>query len=67
MDMFEPTPTEMRACVEREIKFRERVYPRQVAGKHMTQTKADREIAVMRAVLKHLEVCAFDNEPNLRA
>lgn len=35
------------ACVQREIKMRERVYPRFVATKKMTQEAADREIATM--------------------
>ena len=39
------------AAIEREIKLRERVYPRRVAEKKMTQKQADREIAVMRAIL----------------
>lgn len=38
------------ACVEREIKMRERAYPRWVAEKRMTQKKADYELAAMRAV-----------------
>ena len=42
-------------CVEREIKMRESVYPRWVASGKMSQGRADREIAMMRAVLKTLE------------
>lgn len=36
--------------VEREIGLRESVYPRRVAAGKMTQSKADREIALMRAI-----------------
>lgn len=42
------------ACVEREIKMREHVYPRFVGQGKMAQEKADREIATMRAVLESL-------------
>lgn len=43
------------ACVERELGFRRRVYPRQVEGKRMTQQMADRELARMEAVLETLK------------
>jgi len=38
------------ACIEREIKMRERVYPRWVAAGKMSQEKADLELEVMRAI-----------------
>lgn len=41
-------------CIRRELKMRERVYPRWVAGEKMTQALADREIEAMRAVLETL-------------
>jgi hypothetical protein len=37
--------------VEREIAMRKGVYPRRIADKKMSQTKADHEIAAMEAVL----------------
>jgi hypothetical protein len=43
------------ACVERELVFREKCYPKWVAEKRMTQKLADREIASMRAVLATLK------------
>jgi hypothetical protein len=43
------------ACVRREISMRERVYPRWVEAKRLTQRKADDEIHTMRAVLATLE------------
>jgi hypothetical protein len=43
------------ACVEREIRMRERVYPRWVAIGKLTQDAADREILCMRAVLATLQ------------
>lgn len=45
-------------CIEREIAFRKRVYPKWVVGGRMTQTKADEEIGVMLAVLETLEALA---------
>ena len=45
---------EMKACVEREIRMRERVYPRWVQNGKMSQNKADTEIACMKAVLRRL-------------
>ena len=41
-------------CVTREIGMRERVYPGWVAGKRMSQQKADHEIACMKDVLATL-------------
>ena len=43
------------ACVEREIKMRQRVYPRWVEQERMTQRKADEEIESMQAVLATLK------------
>lgn len=43
------------ACVRREIGMRKRVYPRWVENGKMKINQADREIAVMEAVLKTLE------------
>lgn len=42
-------------CVEREIGMRQRVYPRWIEAKRMTQKKADQEIADMQAVLATLQ------------
>jgi hypothetical protein len=38
-------------CAQRELALRERVYPRRVASGMLTQEKADREIAVMEAIV----------------
>lgn len=43
------------ACVKREIRMREKVYPRWVARGTMDQPHADKELACMRAVLGTLE------------
>lgn len=42
-------------CIEREIAMRERVYPRWVESKKMSQEKADDEIQIMKAVLDRLK------------
>lgn len=43
-------------AIERELKLRERVYPRRVEGGQMTQALADREVARMRAVKATLDL-----------
>jgi len=43
------------ACVEREIRMREQVYPRWIDQKKLRQATADRELAQMRAVLATLQ------------
>lgn len=40
-----------RACAERELAMRERVYPRWVRDGKMKAADADREIACMRAIV----------------
>lgn len=50
-------------CVEREIGMRERVYPRWIEAKRMTQKKADQEIEAMRAVLATLQQVKVTTPP----
>lgn len=50
------------SCVLREIKFRERVYPRQVAEGKMTQAFADAQLTAMRAVAETLRPLAAGEE-----
>jgi hypothetical protein len=51
-----PVPLEEQIkCVEREIGFRERCYPRWVIEHKMTQRKMDDELRAMRAVLRTLK------------
>ncbi len=52
--MSVPLPVQI-ACVERELRFRRRVYPRWVGEGRMTQAEADHEIAAMEAVLANLK------------
>jgi hypothetical protein len=58
-ELFAPSLADQIACVKREIGKRRAAYWRFVANKHsrnhMTQAKADREIATMEAVLQTLE------------
>jgi len=57
MTLFDrlPVPIEAQiACVERELRYRERVYARRVRDGKMTQDLADRELAAMSAVLNTL-------------
>lgn len=42
------------ACMKREIRLRERVYPQLVRAGQMSQAQADREIATMQAILRTL-------------
>lgn len=43
------------ACAKRELGFRQRVYPRWVEAKRMTQARADEEIALMAEIVRVLE------------
>ncbi len=47
-------------CVKREIAMRRVVYPKWITQGKIDQAKADREIEVMEAVLKTLEVLASE-------
>jgi hypothetical protein len=53
-DLLPITLDDQIAAVKREVAMRERVYSRQVFNRKMTQKTADRELALMRAVLKTL-------------
>ena len=53
--MSTPSLARQITCVERELAFRARVYPLQVAKGKMKQEKAEDEIAAMLAVLKTLQ------------
>lgn len=57
MPASEPVPIDAQiACIEREIGFRERLYPRWVKSLKLTQAAADEELARMGAVLKTLNL-----------
>jgi hypothetical protein len=48
--MITPSPADLLACAEREVRMRDRVYPRWVQIGRMTQAKADHEIACMKEI-----------------
>jgi hypothetical protein len=50
------------ACAEREVRFRERVYPRLVQQEKMTPIKAANEIAAMKAIVETLRPLAAREE-----
>lgn len=57
--MSPPVPlADQVACVERELRFRRRVYARRVEQGSMTQAKADQEIRDMEAVLETVQAAA---------
>lgn len=51
------------ACIKREIAMRERVYPRWVHAKRMTEAAAVREQQAMQAVLETLERLQHGQDP----
>lgn len=53
-DLLPPTLSEMLSEVVREIGLRNFVYPRLIASRKLTQSKADRQIQVMEAVAEKL-------------
>lgn len=54
-DLLGPPATEqLVACIDREIAFRGRVYPRWVAAKKLSQATADEQMELMRAVRERL-------------
>lgn len=56
-DLFPLAPISTEAlveCVDRELGFRRRVYPRHVAAGKLTQDAADRQLALMEAVRERL-------------
>lgn len=53
-DLLPITLDDQIAAVRREIAMRERVYPRQIGNGRMSRKTADRELALMQAVLETL-------------
>ena len=50
-DRADVTRHDKAACIRRELGYRKRVYPRWVEVGKMTKAQADREVAVMEAIL----------------
>lgn len=53
--MTDYSAAEKFTCADRELKMRERVYPRWIEAKKMTAEKAAKEIAVMAAIAHDYE------------
>lgn len=53
--LFKPSIEEQIACVERELRYRRVVYPRQVEAKKITAERSAREIETMEEVLATLQ------------
>lgn len=49
------TMTEKLECVQRELKQREHVYPKRVADGKMSQEFANRQLALMKAIVEDYE------------
>lgn len=54
--------SEQIACIERELRFRERCYPRWVSEQKMAQATAEREIACMKQVSRTLRALVNDGK-----
>lgn len=52
------TRRDFRSELEREIKMRERVFPAWVAAGKLTKEDAETRIAILRALLIHVQTCA---------
>lgn len=62
---FPITAADKRACAERELAMRKRVYPRWVSAGKMAQITADREIAVMTAIADDYRVIVEAPSPRV--
>lgn len=51
LDALPVTRDEKRACIERELRFRRRVYARKVAAGTMKRDAMEKELRVMSAIL----------------
>jgi len=54
--------SELAECAEREVKQRKRVYPRRITEGRMTQSLAERQIAMMEAIAAHYRSMARKEE-----
>lgn len=59
------TAADKLACAKRELKMRERVYPRWVADGRLTAEHAAREIAAMAAIVTDYEAQMLAQQPPL--
>lgn len=54
-DLFPPTTEEMIAELKRELRYRDRVYPKQIAKKFLAKDTAERRLQIMEALIQRLE------------
>lgn len=59
------TPLQLVECIERELGYRRRVYPKMVASGRMSQDKSDREISQMETIKEKLQSEALRGCPTL--
>ena len=57
-ELFSPTPDDVIAEIEREIRMREQVYAKQVAARRMSQTMMDRRIELLREAIRLIDALA---------
>ena len=57
-ELFGPTLQDQIAEIERELRMRRNAYPRLVSEHKLTQDRADRQLALMEAVLLTLRATA---------
>jgi hypothetical protein len=60
------TPTEMLACIQRELKYRARVYPRLIEQGRMSVPQADYEIRTMESLAELLQCLVDAEQPKLK-
>lgn len=67
MIVSDPTfsASEIAEELEREVRMREMVYPRQVASGRMSQESADRRLAILRVAARDYRAEATAKEPRL--
>ena len=58
--MTEKTPQQLAECAARELKMRQRVYPRLVDGGRMSAADAEHELQCMKEILAVLQERAVD-------
>lgn len=59
------SPEQKLAAVDRELRYRRRVYARRIGEGKMTQALADEQIGVMEAIKADYERVVATNEPSL--
>jgi hypothetical protein len=61
-ELFAPTLQDQIIEIDRELRMRRNAYPRLVSENKLTQARADRQLAVMEAVLLTLRTAGSDRQ-----